>query len=70
MTIVGIERYSNGSRSLLVFDPSFEPPKQLADLVTRSSSATIPAKIASRLLRPYRRGAVQLARYDEFEILT
>ncbi|KAH0365158.1 DUF1671-domain-containing protein, partial [Aureobasidium melanogenum] len=70
MTIIGIERYSNGSRSLLVFDPSFEPPKQLADMVTGSSSAAIPAKIASRLLRSYRRGALQLAKYDEFEILT
>ncbi|KAH0319694.1 DUF1671-domain-containing protein, partial [Aureobasidium melanogenum] len=70
MTIIGIERYSNGNRSLLVFDPSFEPPKQLADMVTGSPTAAIPAKVASRLLRPYRRGAPQLARYDEFEILT
>ncbi|KAH0431343.1 DUF1671-domain-containing protein, partial [Aureobasidium melanogenum] len=70
MTIVGIERYSNGNLSLLVFDPSFEPPKQLADMVTGSPTAAIPAKVASHLLRPYKRGAPQLARYDEFEILT
>ncbi|KAG9662769.1 DUF1671-domain-containing protein, partial [Aureobasidium melanogenum] len=70
MTIIGIERYSNGNRSLLVFDPSFEPPKQLADMVTGSPTAAISAKVASRLLRSYKRGAPQLARYDEFEILT
>ncbi|KAK6000064.1 hypothetical protein QM012_004052 [Aureobasidium pullulans] len=70
MTIIGIERYKNGNRSLLVFDPSFEPPKQLAGMVTGSSSAAIPDKIASRLLRSYRRGASQLAKYNDFEVLT
>lgn len=70
MTIIGIERYSDGNRSLMVFDPSIEPPKQLADMVTRSPSAVTPARVASRLLRPYRRGASQLAKYNEFEVLT
>lgn len=69
MTVIGIERYSNGTRSLLVFDPAFEPPKQLADMVTGLSSAATPARIASRLLRSYRRGASQLAKYNEFEVL-
>jgi hypothetical protein len=70
MTIVGFERCKDGTRNLLVFDPSFGPVKQLADLATGSMPAVITANMADRLLRHYRRSIPQLRTYDEFEILT
>ncbi|KAI5249963.1 DUF1671-domain-containing protein [Aureobasidium subglaciale] len=70
MTIVGFERSNNGSRSLLVFDPSFGPSTQLRDLLTKSLNAVIAESVASRLLSNYRRSTTQLAKYDEFEVLT
>jgi len=70
MTIIGFERYNNGKRNLLIFDPSFGPRKQLQDLVSKPSRAAIPPDLADLLLRTYRRSAVQLKKYDEFEILT
>lgn len=70
MTIIGLERFKDGSRNLLVFDPSFGPSQALRGLLVRPSSATVPAKTAEGLLKSYRRATAQLARYDEFEILT
>ncbi|KAI4723341.1 DUF1671-domain-containing protein [Aureobasidium sp. EXF-10727] len=70
MTIIGIERHANGKRSLLIFDPGFGPPKQLVNMVTGPSSSAVSAKTADRLLRPHKRTIAQLARYDEFEVLT
>jgi hypothetical protein len=69
MTIIGFERCKNGTRSLLVFDPSFSPVKQLADMATGSIPTTVKAEMADRLLRFYRRSDVQLKTYEEFEIL-
>jgi hypothetical protein len=70
MTIVGFESRTDGTRNLLVFDPSFGPVKQLADLTTGSMPAVMTANMADRLLRHYRRSVAQLRTYDEFEILT
>lgn len=68
MTIVGLELHTNGSRSLLVFDPSYSPCPGIRDLVGVS-------KIGSRanvhaLLRLHRRGDSYLYKYREFELLT
>jgi hypothetical protein len=70
MTIIGLERCKDGTRNLLVFDPSFGPVKQLADMATGSIPTTVKADMADRLLRFYRRSEAQLKTYDEFEILT
>jgi len=70
MTIIGLERCKNSKRNLLIFDPSFGPRKQLQDLVSKPSRAAISADLADLLLRTYRRSAVQLKKYNEFEILT
>jgi hypothetical protein len=69
MTIIGFERCKNGTRNLLVFDPSFGSVKQLADMATGSISTTVKAEMADRLLRFHRRSDVQLKTYEEFEIL-
>jgi hypothetical protein len=70
MTIIGFERCKDGTRSLLVFDPSFGPMKQLVDLATGSTATVMTTNTADRLLRHYRRSESQLRTYDEFEILT
>lgn len=65
MTIVGLERRTDGSRNLLVFDSSFEtsvPMKRLVD--GRKAYAKI-----DDILRPYRRPDSQLSRYTEFELV-
>lgn len=68
MTIVGLELHTNGSRSLLVFDPSYSPCPGIRDLVGVT-------KIGSKanmhaLLRLHRRGDNYLYKYREFELLT
>lgn len=68
MTIIGFERSNDGKRNLLIFDPSFGPRKQLQGLVSKPSR--VENAVADSLLRTYRRSAVQLKKYDEFEILT
>lgn len=68
MTIVGLEHYTNGSRSLLVFDPSYSPCPGIRDLVgvkKIGSKANIRA-----LLQLHRRGTNYLHKYREFELLT
>ncbi|RPB19709.1 DUF1671-domain-containing protein [Terfezia boudieri ATCC MYA-4762] len=68
MTIVGLELHTNGSRSLLVFDPSYSPCPGIRDLVGVSkigSKANVHA-----LLRLHRRGDNYLYKYREFELLT
>jgi len=70
MTIIGFERCKNSKCNLLIFDPSFGPRKQLQDLVSKPSRTAVPTDLADLLLRTYRRSAIQLRKYDEFEILT
>ncbi|KAK4569953.1 hypothetical protein LTR86_002923 [Recurvomyces mirabilis] len=65
MTIVGLERRTDGSRSLLVFDPSFETSAGMLSLVAgRRSRAEL-----DTLLRAHRKTDQSLAKWEEFEIL-
>lgn len=66
MTIVGIEARKNGSRNLLVFDPAYNPSKQIAS----GATADLGSMQAHRLLKPYRRGRRHLRHYHAFETLT
>ncbi|KAK8047626.1 hypothetical protein PG996_015690 [Apiospora saccharicola] len=66
LTIVGLEKRSNGSTELLVFDPMFRDPQSITKLVGRAlSHKTSPDKSLSL----YRRGNKYLKKYHEFELL-
>ena len=68
MTIIGLEFHNNGSKNILVFDPSFSPSpgiKKLIDAKHISSKLDI-----KPLMKLHRRGEPYLAKYTEFEILT
>jgi hypothetical protein len=67
MTIVGMEKWRDGSSSLLVFDPFFSPTDAIKNLAGAK-------KLGSRvrpevLLKVYRRKMNYLAKYKEFEII-
>ncbi|KAH9827337.1 Peptidase family C78 [Teratosphaeria destructans] len=65
MTVVGIERKDDGSRNLIVFDPSFETSQSVKNLIDgRKTTAKV-----ENLLKPYRRSDASLARWNEFEVL-
>lgn len=68
MTIVGIEKRKGGSRSLLVFDPAYNPSK---DILRRLSlaSATNGTEPSTSLIKPYQRVKKYLKRYHAFETL-
>ncbi len=68
MTIVGLEKQKDGSRSLIVFDPAYNPSKELlrylnVDPTTKGTDASV------SLIEPYRRGRKYLKRYHAFETL-
>ncbi|KAK0813749.1 hypothetical protein LTR02_001405 [Friedmanniomyces endolithicus] len=63
MTIVGLQRNRDGSRELLVFDPSFETSAAMRTLLSGKRSR---AQLEN-LLKPYRRSDQSLARWEEFE---
>lgn len=66
LTIVGLEKRSNGSTELLVFDPMFRDPQSITKLIGRAlSHKTSPDKSLSL----YRRGNKYLKKYHEFELL-
>ncbi|KAK5723045.1 hypothetical protein LTR17_014006 [Elasticomyces elasticus] len=65
MTIVGLQRNKDGSRELLLFDPSFETSGAMQTLLAGKRSR---AKLEN-LLKPYRRSDQSLARWEEFEIV-
>jgi hypothetical protein len=65
MTIVGLERLTNGSRNLLVFDSSFATSKPLRKLLDGRDAHASPED----LLKVYRRSNHSLTRWSEFEIL-
>ena len=68
MTIIGIEKSKDGSRSLLVFDPAYSPSKgMLKALDLFSATSNIAASTLS--IKPYRRGKKYLQRYHAFETL-
>ncbi|KAI6090839.1 DUF1671-domain-containing protein [Hypoxylon rubiginosum] len=66
MTIIGIEKKAKGSRSLLVFDPTYSDPSGVMRHVGRKHTFGDPNK----KLDIYRRGPHYLGRYREFEILS
>ncbi|KAK3620676.1 hypothetical protein LTR56_023268 [Elasticomyces elasticus] len=65
MTIVGLQRNKDGSRELLLFDPSFETSGAMQTLLAGKRSR---AQLEN-LLKPYRRSDQSLARWEEFEIV-
>lgn len=65
MSIVGIERKKDGSRSLLVFDSSFGTSVPVQRLLADRN-----ARVAvENALKVYRRSDSSLSRWDEFEVL-
>jgi hypothetical protein len=69
MTIVGFEHFEDGSRNLLVFDPSFAPATALRAMLKNVPSVKASRSKAGNLLETYRCSSVQLDRYDAFEVL-
>ncbi|KAL1842500.1 hypothetical protein VTJ49DRAFT_5106 [Mycothermus thermophilus] len=65
LTIVGFERLKNGSKQLLVFDPSYHVSSNLVAL----SGKTFTHPHPDFALRSFRRGSRYLRRFKEFEIL-
>ena len=68
MTIIGIEMFRDGSRSLLVFDPAYRPSKGMLEILD-GSSATSTVAGSTVSIKPYRRGKMYLQRYHAFETL-
>ena len=66
MTIIGLERKSDGSRNLLVFDPMFHDHSQMLKLAGKKITSH---KATAERLKAYRRGVKYLKRYKEFEVL-
>ncbi|KAF3760218.1 DUF1671-domain-containing protein [Cryphonectria parasitica EP155] len=65
MTIVGIEKETNGKANLLVFDPMFRD----AAVITQRIGRKFKYKYADSAIHAYRRGHKYLRRYREFECL-
>lgn len=65
LTVVGIDCCHDGSRSLLVFDPGYKPPKELK----KSFSTGNEVKKSKAVLKEYRRNEKYLRRYRAFETL-
>ena len=65
MTIVGLVKNKDGSRDLLLFDPSFDTAPAIWTLLGGELSGSQ----LGTLLRPYRRSDQSLGRWDEFEIV-
>ncbi|KAL8707849.1 MAG: hypothetical protein Q9220_007203 [cf. Caloplaca sp. 1 TL-2023] len=65
LTVVGLEVRRNGSRNLLVFDPSFKPSPGIRRLVGSTFRTSDPEK----LLKAYRRGDGYLGKHSNFELL-
>ncbi|SPQ21693.1 fa9a5c6c-dce3-4cae-b8b9-54acbdfda4b4 [Thermothielavioides terrestris] len=65
LTIIGFEKLKNGSKQLLVFDPSFHDSSSILRLVGKTFVHPLP----DLALRQYRRGNRYLKAYREFELL-
>lgn len=71
LTIVGLELHKDGSRNLLVLDPSFGPSTTVQELaMNKRPCVSWSDNTVQKLLMPYRRGQDQLLKYDEFETLS
>ncbi|KAF2484613.1 peptidase family C78-domain-containing protein [Neohortaea acidophila] len=64
-TIVGLERKRDGSRNLLVFDPSFATTSTMKLVLEGGKTRATP----EALLRPYRRSEQSLSQWNEFELI-
>lgn len=67
MTIIGLEKWTDGTSSLLVFDPFFSPTESIKSIAGQG-------KLSSRIkpafqLKVYRRKMNYLQKYREFEII-
>lgn len=70
LTIVGLERYKDGNRNLIVFDPGFGPSKALLGLIgKRQLEKRASNRDVERLMRVYRRTSKELKKHDSFEAL-
>lgn len=65
MTIVGLEKQTDGKKNLLVFDPTFRD----ASVITQRVGTEFTYRHADHALNAYRRGHKYLKRYREFEVL-
>lgn len=68
MTVVGVEVYTDGRASLVVFDPMYNPAKQLKHLALNNKLA-FSTPTPERLLKAHRRDDRYLSRYKAFEII-
>lgn len=66
MTIVGMERKQDGSKSLLVFDPMFHDASDVMKLIDQQAFTH---KAPETVLKAYRRNLKYLGQYSEFELL-
>jgi len=64
-TIVGMERKNDGSRNLLVFDPSIATTAAVGRLLAGRTAYSG----HDAILKSYRRSDVSLSRWDEFEVI-
>ncbi|KFA62614.1 hypothetical protein S40285_05162 [Stachybotrys chlorohalonatus IBT 40285] len=67
MTIIGLEKLTNGQAQLLVFDPTFRDSPSIQELIDKDFQYK--ASTVDRMLRPYRRSLRDLRHYREFELL-
>lgn len=65
MTIVGLEKQTDGKKNLLVFDPTFRD----SSVITQRIGTEFAYRHAEHALNAYRRGHKYLRRYREFEVL-
>lgn len=68
MTIVGIEKLSDGTKNLIVFDPMYHDPP--AVMKHAGSGQKFVHRNPEDALKLYRRGKKYLGKYNEYEILT
>lgn len=68
MTIVGLEKYTDGTSGLLVFDPFFAPGETMRNCVSKRGGLKDKVDPAV-LLKLHRRGLDYLGKYREFEII-
>ncbi|EHL01694.1 putative Zinc finger with UFM1-specific peptidase domain protein [Glarea lozoyensis 74030] len=65
LTIIGIQRATDGAKSLIVFDPLYHDPPG----IMRHVGHQFVHKDPSQALKLYRRGRAYLEKYHEFEVL-
>jgi hypothetical protein len=68
MTIVGLEIMKDSTRNLLVFDPMYQAPKSMKDILEQGGARRV-AGLNNKLLTFYRRSQYRLQQYLDFETL-